>query len=233
MAPNARITMQLRDFPIFTVNDVAKLLRRRSYYTKIFLSRLAKKGVITRICRGKYTMQDDPLAFSSLLYSPSYLAFWTALSFHGMTEQIPNDIFVATARKRAVIPIKGIKIIARPIKDMWGFERSNYKGFSIFVSDKEKTIIDCLNSGLVPVPILYDSFEATDINTERLVHYLLRMGNSSLAKRCGWIMEQKGVDLISQLSQLIDNNYALLEKNGKKTGKKILKWRIIENIKAK
>ncbi len=229
MGTNIRIIEALRGYPLFTVNDIAKLIRKSAYYPKIFVSRLVKKELAARIMKGRYTMQDDPLIFASLLYPPSYIALWSALSFHGMTEQIPKDIFVATSKKRAKISFRGIAIKAVPIRHLWGFDRHNYNGFIITVSDKEKTIIDCALTGIVPMHILYEGIDEKELNKEKLVSYLIRIKNSSLAKRIGWLMDKKGIDLSKNLKSIIDNNYIPLEKGMGKAGKKNKKWRIIEN----
>ncbi len=229
MGTNIKVVEVLRGYPLFTVNDVAKLIRKTSYYPKIFVSRLVKKGIASRIMRGKFTMQEDPLVFASLLYPPSYIALWSALSFHGMTEQIPKDMFVATGKKRAIINFKGVAIKAAPLKHMWGFDRHNYNGFIITVSDKEKTLIDCIETGIVPMHILFDGIDEKELDKEKLVSYLLRIKNSSLAKRAGWLMDKKGIDLSKNLNSIIDNNYIPMEKGIKKAGKKNKKWKIIEN----
>lgn len=229
MGTNIKITETLRTYALFTVNDAAKLIRKSAHYPKIFVSRLVKKGLAARIMRGKYTMQDDPIIFASSLYPPSYIALWSALSFHGMTEQIPKDIFVATGKKRAKINFKGVAIETVHIKQIWGFDRHNYNGFIITVSDKEKTLIDCVLTGIVPLHILYGGIEEKELNIEKLVSYLLRIKNSSLAKRIGWLMDKKGIDISKKLKNTIDSNYIPLEKGMGKAGKKNKKWKIIEN----
>ena len=113
---------------------------------------------------------------------------------------------------------------------MWGFENINYKGFIIFVSDIEKTIIDCLLTRSVPIPIIYNAIENTKIDIDRLITYLDKIKNKTLAKRIGFLMEKAGNDISERLKDYIDNNYTALEPNNKAKGKKCKKWRIIENV---
>lgn len=230
MASAAKYLRIFQEYPLFTTNDAAKLLHGKSGYPKIFLYRFVKNGLATRISKGKYSVQEDPITFASLIYSPSYIALWSALTFHGLTEQIPKDIFVVTIKNRKSISYNGIKIHFFRLKHMWGFEKINYKGFSIFVSDIEKTIIDCLLTESVPIPIIYDAIENAKIDIDRLVAYLNKIRNKALAKRIGFLMEMAGNDISEKLKGYIDNNYTALEPSNKGKGKKNKKWRVIENI---
>ena len=76
-------------------------------------------------------------------------------------------------KKRAKINFKGVAIETVHIKQIWGFDRHNYNGFIITVSDKEKTLIDCVLTGIVPLHILYGGIEEKELNIEKLVSYLL------------------------------------------------------------
>lgn len=230
MASAAKYLKIFQEYPLFTTNDAAKLLHGKSYYPKIFLYRFVKNGLATRISKGKYSVQEDPITFASLIYSPSYIALWSALTFHGLTGQIPKDIFVATIKNRQSIKYNGVKIHFFKLKQMWGFEKINYKGFSIFVSDIEKTIIDCLLARSVPIPIIYDAIENAKIDIAKLIAYLDKIKNKALAKRIGFLMEIAGNDISEKLKGYIDNNYTALEPSNKGKGKKNKKWRVIENI---
>ncbi len=97
--------MKIRDAVVFTPRDVRRFLgisRDNAY--RIIMSKKSK-GLIERIERGKYILKDvlnelDILEIVSHLFSPSYIAFWSALHFHGMTDQVPRRTFVATTKRK-------------------------------------------------------------------------------------------------------------------------------------
>jgi len=56
--------------------------------------------------KGKYCRYDfrNEYVIGNFLASDGGIAYWTAKNYHGLTEQIPNIIFVQTAKKRPTKP---------------------------------------------------------------------------------------------------------------------------------
>ena len=84
----------LERYPVFTVNDLARILNKKQEYIKTLLYRLKKRDLVYRLERNKYTIYDDAFLVASLLYFPSYISLWSALRFYNLTEQLPKKIFV-------------------------------------------------------------------------------------------------------------------------------------------
>lgn len=222
---------KLRAYPSFSTNDFAKLVGGKPTYPKIFLHRLVKRKLVKRIMRGRYTTQEDPLTFASTLLPPSYLALWSALKFHNMTEQIPRGYFVLTPRKRAVMMFENEAIRINSTRLFWGFGKTTYKGFTVFVSDPEKTLIDCICSSAVSAGAVVDAMHLREINEDKLVNYAMRTASPTLAKRIGFLMEKAGLNAV-KLRNIVDYNYVPLEPKGPKTGTKNKAWHLIENTKV-
>ena len=55
----------LQEYPLFTENDVAKIVDKNAGYVKTLLHRLRKQKLIHRVERGKYTVHDDAFIFAS------------------------------------------------------------------------------------------------------------------------------------------------------------------------
>ena len=56
--------------PVFTVNDVARILNTDKEYARLYLYRLKSKGVMMAVERNKYTLTDThPYAIASNLTS--------------------------------------------------------------------------------------------------------------------------------------------------------------------
>jgi predicted transcriptional regulator of viral defense system len=66
---------------VFSMVDARQILGAK---TKQALSRLSKKKWVLRLRRGLYVI----------------VRFWSALNHHGLTDQIPRTVFVATTRPR-------------------------------------------------------------------------------------------------------------------------------------
>jgi len=94
--------------PAFSIGEARQLLRHgKEGPTRQFLERLQRKGWIRRIKSGKFapiplssgearTPQLHEFLIAMELVSPAAIAYWSALNHHGMTEQIPRTVFVAT-----------------------------------------------------------------------------------------------------------------------------------------
>jgi len=75
--------------------------------TPQFFERLQSKGWIRRIRRGRFAVvplssgedrspQLHEFVVAMDLVSPAVIAYWSVLNHHGMTEQLPRTVFVAT-----------------------------------------------------------------------------------------------------------------------------------------
>src|SRR4030042_1971836 len=76
--------------------------------TPQFLERLQSKGWIRRIRRGRFAVvplssgedrspQLHEFVVAMELASPAAIPYWAAVNHHGMSEQLPRTVFVATA----------------------------------------------------------------------------------------------------------------------------------------
>jgi len=217
-----KLLKQLDLYPIFTEKDVLKITKTTKKYVRTLLSRLQKKGYIYRIERGKYSLYDDPLIFASHLAKHSYLSLWTALRYHNLTQQQPQNIFVMvkSAKRKITLPHTTINFIIT--KHFWGYKTERYRDFDIFIAEPEKAIIDCLSARL-PIEYVTEAIELHK-NPQKLAEYAKKTKNSSLIKRVGYLLEKYKNN--SYGLKPLDYNYIPLDYT-KKKGKKDHKWRLI------
>ena len=93
-------------YPTFTLALARQMLgHTKDDPTPQFLERLQNKGWIRRIRRGRFGVvplssgdnrspQLHEFVVAMELISPAVIAYWSALSHHGMTEQLPRTVFV-------------------------------------------------------------------------------------------------------------------------------------------
>ena len=218
---------KLEKLPLFTENDVSKITNNDKNYVKTLLHRLYKKRLIKRIEKGKYTIYEDPLIFSSYLTTPSYLSLWTAFRYYNLTQQQPRDIFVISPVSKKTIRLKDTKIFFLKTKHTFGYKKERYEDFDIFMAEKEKAIIDSLLFKL-PIQDIYQAIEE-EIDIEKIVKLANKIKNSSLAKRLGYLLEKKTGKILDL--KPIDHNYIPLDYLSKRKGGKDVKWKLIVNIK--
>jgi len=218
----------LRKYPLFTINDLARLLRKDEKYVKVVAYRLMKDGIIKQVERGKYTIHDDAIEFASYIAVPSYISFWTALKFYGLTEQLPEQVMIAIPRSKKSIMFNGIIISFTNLKQFWGYSKIRYGAFDIMMAEKEKAIIDCLLAKNTPFDEVAKAIESDELDYNKLIAYTKRAGNTSAAKRIGYLMETYGKDS-SELLEMLDFNYIRLNWSARISGQKNKKWKLIVN----
>jgi len=217
----------LHKYPLFTIGDLTKITGQPATSVRIVASRLVKRRVIKRIERNKYTFHDEPLIFASYIIYPSYIGLWAALRFHNLTTQIVREIDVIVPKSRKDLIFMGNKIHFTKTRNIWGFYKGTYLGFEIFISDIEKTIIDCILSG-VQASVILEAIKTGPIDEDKLFEYTAKVNSFSLFKRLGFILEKAGFDTQRYVSK-IDNHYIKLNPSGREKGVLNKKWKIIEN----
>ncbi len=218
----------LRTRPVFTINDLSRILRKSDSYVKVVAYRLDRRGLIKRIERGKYTVRDDAVEIASYLTAPSYISFWTALRVYNMTEQLPSGAMVAVAKPKKEIIFNGEKISFTKISQFWGYTKIRYRDSDILIAEKEKAVIDCMLSKNTPFDEAAKAILSGDLDYEKLAAYTKKTGSNSLAKRIGFLMEKHGMDA-SALLDMADSNYILLDWSSKRKGRKDFRWKVIIN----
>lgn len=205
----ARFISKVGSRSTFSSDDARKILgHSEGDPTRQFLERLQKKGWIKRIRRGRFaviplssgeerTPQLHEFLVAMELVSPAAIAYWSALNHHGMTEQLPGTVFVATDHSVRRPPTEALgipfKVVSLRPHKFFGVVRAWLNQKPFMVTDREKTLIDGLDlpqyiGGVGEVAkALAGAWRGLD--EARLRDYAARMRNSAVAKRLGYLME--------------------------------------------
>jgi predicted transcriptional regulator of viral defense system len=144
----------------FTFNDALNISSLSTKSLQKVLYRLQQSGAIERIEKGKYLIIPlgaekgkytlHEFVIGSLLIEPYSIAYWSALNYYGLTEQIPTTVFIQTiTRKFNTNPkVFGVQYKIVKIKEskLFGIRKEWIEETQINITDKEKTIIDCRSS---------------------------------------------------------------------------------------
>lgn len=224
---------------VFGIADLRKLTGTRRARCYQLVSQMKRKGLILEVEAGKYVptapSQPDLLKVASQIVFPSYVSFWSALSFHGFTEQLPQAILVATVKRKRAIAYQGaqIRFVTLSPSRFFGYVRVE----GTVVADKEKSLMDSLllpryAGGMLEfAKCISNAWK--EINAEKLIGYALRMANRSLAKRLGYLIETLNLpiegELVRRLRSNIGTGYSLLDPLGPKRGSYDRKWMLRVN----
>jgi len=117
-----------------------------------YITNLVSRGIMEKITRGTYALLDGPFtehqtAVEVCARVPrGVLCLLTALQFHGLTTQLPHQVWLAIPRSMQTPKFKGLPV--RYIKYSQatyekGIETYDIEGAKIKVYNVPKTITDC------------------------------------------------------------------------------------------
>lgn len=220
-------TNQLNKFPFFTGKTLKAFLDKN--HPEVTISRLKSK--IITIEKGKYTVHTNPLIYATVLVTPSYCSFRSALSFYQLTNQIPTKTQVVIQKRKN--DVKDIHFITTNY--FFGFTRMQVEGFDFFIANKEKLLLDCLlyqKEGVMPSELSQLIKEPLD--TKKVIRYLKRINNLALIKRTGYLLDLQGKNIYNSFKRPLEksDNYPLLNTKLPKSKNNDIKWRLNINEKV-
>jgi len=236
-----------RKGPVFTFGEALELCKVRRETLWTILSRLEKKGWIERIEKGKYMIVPlgagkgkytlNEFVIGSMLVKPYSISYWSALHFYGLTEQIPNIVFLqTTARKKdRQFEIFGVeyRIVRIKKEKFFGIRKEWMEETQINITDREKTIIDCLDKpqycgGIVEVA---KALKNENFDADILLDYAGKIGNSGVIRRLGYLCDI--LDIKISLPKIETRNYLYLDPTMPKKGLKNARWKLMINLDEK
>lgn len=236
---------------IFTAKDVAKVLRKSYTESRRIISNLKAKRWIEKIEAGKYLIiplsagvkpkyTEHEFIIGSKLVEPYYIAYWNALNYYHLTEQIPFSVFIATTKRKSNRKILDVNynFVTLSKKKFFGYTSVNIAGKNIFISGKEKTIADCLDHPEYcgDITEAAKALKSEDISFRKIVDYAIRMENATIIKRLGYLSETLSIKLDEKLKKKmlenISKGYSVLDTSIKsRKGKYNEKWKLLINRK--
>lgn len=237
---------------IFTMKDAKQTIEINKRHLENLLQRLVNKKWLQRIEKGLYMIipleagehgdyTEHEFIIASRLINPYAISYWSALNYHGFTEQIPGTVFVSSTTRKKAFQIEILRIRYKFIKlsnkKFFGLMKIWIENKPITITDREKTIIDCLDhpeycGGIVEtIKGIWNGRRELDF--DKITEYGIKMGNGAIFKRLGYLTEV--LDLPVEKYQQhwqgqISAGYNLLDPHLPKMGKYVAKWRLRLNI---
>ena len=225
---------------IFSIDFLLEKFEISSSKLYNVLWRLERNGIITKIEKGKYCRQSfrDEYVIGSFIVKNGGIAYWTAMQYHGLTEQIPNVVYVQTTQDKRDKSIFGVRYFFVRVKKekLTGFITKGYGNHSFQITDVEKTVVDCFDMPQYGGGYneIIKAFYRAKLSARKMVKYCKAVNNLSVTKRLGYLcelLEKPQMDYFVKYAQSVRNEkYSLFEAGGEKTGKTDRRWRLVLNI---
>lgn len=239
--------LSYRNKSLFTAKD----LKGHVDDPRNFLHHLIEKNWVLKIMRGVYLIVPleageggaaaytlHSFAIGAVLVEPYYIGYWSALNFHGMTDQVPTSVYIATTKSRHSREILSTKFVFVKIhpKKMFGTEEVEIEKMRVLVSSNEKTVIDCLDhpeySGGLEEVAKSIYFAKDELDTKKIVDFAKKIGNTAVVKRLGYLAEvfewEEYLELLSRVK--LKSGYSFLDPTLPKKGHIKERWKLVVNV---
>lgn len=244
---------------LLDADRVSRLVQVSRPHAINLLAKMARKGALHRVGRGQYVVIPsdvlyarqsyvaDPYQVIDELMRPEgvedyYVAYQSAALVYGVAQQLPQTLLVAVPSQRRAIPLGNGQITFIQVRQgkLFGFQEYHYHESVFQVSDREKTILDCLDrfdlcGGVDEVARTIGRLVG-QADPDRLLAYLPSMGNQALTQRLGLILERltepQAVPegLLTRLLAQVGRRVYHLDPHGPRDGAVHPRWRVRENI---
>lgn len=246
---STRILKQLASIgkSIFTRKEVARYWDGGPEGLNNFLYRLAKHGWIKRLERGKYMIlpfeagptgefAEHEFIIAARLVSPYMIALWSAMNHHGLTEQIPDRIYLLSPKTKhcyqGVMAGVSYRILTVPRAKFFGATFAWIGQEKIWITDMERTLLDAVLwpqhcGGFTEVAKAFrEAGDRPDLG--KLADYARKMGRGVAFKRLGIIGEWLGwpKEVLTKWQTFTSKGISLLDPQGSKSGPQISRWNI-------
>ena len=195
---------------VITPAVVSEVLNVSAQESGRLLSRWHHSGWVQRIKRGVYLpvslaststepVIEEPFLIAEAIYGPGYVGGFSAVKHWDFSEQIIETVTYFTlkpVRDRAPIHAGVVFRIKTVTESKFFGLKSHWLGATkINVSDPTKTIVDLLDDpslvgGITIVKdILGEYIESSHYDFDKLVNYSERLGNRTVFKRLGFLLD--------------------------------------------
>lgn len=218
------------------------------------LQSLVRKGWLVRAGRGKYLLippewgatplgESNTLALASQLTPDGYIAFSTAAAHWGLTTQLRSVIWIVTrthARNRRVNDSE-VRFVRLAEKAIFAIERVEVYGYPVPMSDREKTVLDCIaqpdRAGGISEASAILTKAARHWQWEKVGDYLERLGNTALIQKVGYLCDAAHLALPDTLRERLrqrlkpsSRTYLVPRVRGTRTPHYDGKWGVVVNV---
>jgi predicted transcriptional regulator of viral defense system len=189
------------------------------------------------------SQREDPWIVAMSLYAPGYIGGWSACEHWGFTEQIFTDVVMYTTRhvRTRKQQVQDTSFILRVVTKgkMWGTAPVWRSQTKVLVSDPARTLADILDEPRVGggmrqvAEVVHSYFTSEHRDDRRLLAYVRRLGNRTICKRLGFLVETLGVEapaIMTYCQSHLSAGYSKLDPTVTARGRLTRRWNLEVNV---
>jgi len=228
-----------------TTSEISDILKKDRVKVNSFMYSLEKEGVAERVEKGKYILNPmffgeahHPFLIPPLVTDRYFISFHSLLSFYNLIPDPIDTIYVCTPARKRNLLFHGYKYKFFSIKEenYFGYEEIEIQEHKVRVAQIEMLLINCLQQekyagGIEKISKVFEQCKEK-IDREKLINYALKIGNQSLLRRLGFIMDRVDMKESKRLEKNIGNFRAvnLSTTSGERIIRRDRKWKLNINV---
>lgn len=233
---------------IITIEDVQDVIDVSYDEAKKITNNLVHKKWLDRLASGTYLIvplaagergeyTEHEFIIASHLADPMYISYWSALNYHGLTEQVPTTVFAATTEQVPNREIHGVTYTFVTVTEskFFGFEPVAIDAHTVNIATIEKTLVDCADhpehcGGILE--LAKGLANATGLDDEALAEQLLHLGNGAAIKRVVYLADVLDLELARRedLVEAFTTGYSKLDPTQGDEGTHSSTYRLLLNV---
>ncbi len=248
-----------RVFTVDRARDFATSAGLSPGYLRQALHHLTNAGWLVRLRKGLYAVSTTvpgvitahEFEVAMALTPLAAISHWSALHYHGLTDQAPRKVFILTTTDAKIPQVRGRKqarhhkgisvgtsvyqfVRVKPDR-FFGTQKIWINDVRITITDPERTLLDGL---MIPqycgdfAEVLHAfQVQGTHLDVKRIIDYALRL-DAATVKRLGWVLEHAGVTSgrLKPLMAVTIKGYRKLDPTGPRKGPCDHRWMIQNNL---
>ena len=190
-----------------TREEITRLLGISAKAADHVIHSLRRKGWLERASWGRYLFippelgpdaigNSNLLALASRIAPPYYIGFGTAASHYGLTTQRRNIIYVVSPKQKRERTLGNSKVrfVIQSQRKFFGFGPVNVLGYTVMLSNREKTAIDCIDhpelaGGVGEAAVILATATRRNFDWNKAAEFVERIDAGALARRVGWLAD--------------------------------------------
>jgi len=248
------LDLEWRGQKTVTLAELREKLGASEGYARLLAHRLVKKGWLERLRPGLFQLvpagrgregvaDTHPLTAGAVLVDPYFFSFGTACTYHGLTEQVFAEVYLACQERRRPETIRGKRyvFVYVPEERFFGFEETAVLGQVVQMATVERALLDAIDrpryAGGIGEVFRIAARAAPRVSWEALLDLLREWRSSALVQRLGYFLDLHGVDVrddvrAAMLELVLPQSKIQLGSRRKwgTTGKLVRPWNVVENL---
>ncbi|MEX0641167.1 MAG: type IV toxin-antitoxin system AbiEi family antitoxin [Pirellulales bacterium] len=248
------LALQWQEKATVTRSEIAELLRGSKARADKVIRSLRDKNWLQRLSGGHYLLipaergpigipDSNMLAVGQYLAKPYYFGFATAAAHYRFTAQSRSAVWIVTTKQLPERTIRSttFRFVSVVSRKFFGFESTPVYEQKVQMSDREKTVIDCVDQpefagGIGELTRIIAS-AAPKVDWNKFTEYAAKFGSVSVVQRFGSLADRAKVQIPDDsrhvLQSLIKPNsrsFLASPKTWGKEGHYDREWQMIINV---